>query len=395
MKQDLTKQVERLSHLQQRIGNLASVMQARGITSWVIIALIAGIYQTQIRAVLGDSPISWLAQIEYTLAFNSSLLALLGVFGVLNETLRGKKSLAVIIPPRLLTLHFTMNELSEVLAFANLGLIISAMYLGTQLSFFWMWYCVVVSCILVYSNLKQSKKNNAAEIFPGLHPHSLKYLYRKSGVLRKLWPSVLVYVFLVILIMPFVALMPVWIKNAGINKVGSYFLSPMTFYLIIVAGLLSYIFVRESSFREMRSIISLQRLLEDDPLISDEEFGFFLRATYDFAPSSIYCKFVNSYMDNRFQKIRNQSNEFSKQLAEALKETESKASITRIETAVRDLELQILVFIEKSTQLAYWIRQHAIFGETSDWNDLLKRELERAEAIQGVLKTFSNPVLQR
>lgn len=382
-----TKQIERLSHIQQRVANAAALSQARGITTWVIVGVIAALIQIFIKPELGESPRNWLRQAENGFALTSFLFIGLCIFGVLNELLRSRKSLELILPPNQLTLHFSINSLSAILASMQILFILAGWFLGTQIPKGWLIAAMFVSAFMIYSHFRSNRMKDSEEVFPGLHPFSLKYVYRRMGVFRK-W-SLMGMVFSVICIISFPLIMVniYWLRSAEAALV-DLFRSPLTLYFLGVIGLITYILIREGSFREIRSLKSLEKILGNQPNITDVQFGFMLRATHTGVASIVYSQVLEGYLSLSYQLIEAEYSRARERLPKVMTETAVTDLKFRLQELARDFNLQIMVYVEISKSLSLWIEKYLGKHADESWKRLLEKENDRLSRIESLNKTL-------
>ncbi len=262
--------------------------------------------------------------------------------------------------------------------------------LGTETPKGWLIGAMTASTLIIYAHFRSNRRKDEEEVFPGLHPYSLKYIYRRIGILRK-WPLVLfVFVVVSLIFFPHIMVDIYWLSSAD-TSLDTVVKSPLTLYFIGVVGLITYILIREEAFREIRSLKSLERIIANQPNMTDVQYGFMLRATHSPVSSIIYTEVLDGYLALSYTYIETEYVRVREQLPKVLTNGPVSELTFGLQDLARDFNLQAFVYLEISKPLVLWIDKYLGKGAEESWSNLLGKENRRTTGIENMVKSLFKP----
>ncbi|MES0490757.1 MAG: hypothetical protein ABUK01_12235, partial [Leptospirales bacterium] len=210
---------------------------------------------------------------------------------------------------------------------------------------------------------------NSSSYFAILSP---LYFYaevsRKMGSYHSLFLIIILLIIFIILFLPIIILIVHIIKKVNILHI---FLSidPLLIFntLVIFVGII-IILLRESVYREIRSLNSVEHIIFNFPDLCESEFNFFIKATRHDILFQDYGLFLSSFFSNQYQILFNKYKDY-------------KYTQNDIDTKL-GLIVQFNNYLDFSQKTIKWQNSHIDGKLRSKWAFRIIKEKERRRTIK-------------
>lgn len=386
----LTMYEAKLTHIQQRIATIVAYSQRRGITTWVIAGVIGVLFENYImKASAMGFPEARVIAETGIFVFNF-LFLVISIPMFLYSLFRKGDPRKVIIPPSRLTGHFTLNFASM---FISAIISLCALYLITFKSNLSLptitWLNFVFHGYLSLYAFRNEIKLSQGEILPGLHNYALKELTKVSvfpSLLRGKMLIFLVFVVSIVLSVPTISVIMGSMEGHWPSFVD--LMQTKVFWPVLgIISLTIFMIMRESEYREIKSLMVLEKLLLKFPDLSDTEFGFLIHATKWDTPFLSYAQFLIRFNLRQFNRVT-----AALQHASALRNSSlgpDEQSYDFFEAA-GNFRTVLQNYFDHSSALILWLTKTIpnVIGE--EWQSLLDLERQVQSTLGEYAKAFSN-----